>query len=107
MRNWYRFANQSALVRDIATWLFQAAQGNVNIATLQDDISMRMGGMDDVFLLNSSVEQASAFVAQRQDGDLLPVQQEIIQAILSRTQNLTEPPVDEPPPEMPEPSPSF
>lgn len=107
MKNWYRFANNALLARDITTWLFQAAQGNVNIETMQDDISMRMGGADDAFMLDSAIQQATAVVANRQGGNLLPVQQEMVQAILSRVQNGSEPLADEPPPDMSEAPASF
>lgn len=100
MRNWYRFANNElAMARDIAVWLQQSAHGNTDFMTMQDDVTMRMSGMDDPALLQTAVEQAAAMVAQQQGGNLMPVQQEMIQALLSRTQGMPEEASDDPAPD--------
>ena len=82
--NWYKHANDLALARDIATWLMQAGQGNFEAATMHDDITMRMSGMDDPQSVDQALQGAVNMVSQQQGGMLHPAQIELITSIQQR-----------------------
>lgn len=85
--NWYKesYYNVTNLIaRDIVTWLEQAYQGNVDFMSLDDDISMRMSGIDDMNILSDAIVSASNIVSEKQGGELSPEQNQIITMLRQR-----------------------
>lgn len=84
--NWYKNSQniERLITNDIVTWLEQAYYGNVDFSMLDDDISMRMSGIDDIHSLSRAIEQASNIVSEKQNGFLNEPQNYIISMLRQR-----------------------
>lgn len=84
--NWYKISQniERLIANDIITWLDQAYYGNADLAMLDDDISMRMSGIDDIHSLSRAIEYASGIVSEKQNGSLNEAQNYIISMLKQR-----------------------
>ncbi len=87
--NWYKKSQnirttESQIISDIVLWLEQANQGNTDLSMVDDDISMRMSGIDDFNILLSAIDKASSIVSEKQGGILSEGQNYIISMLKQR-----------------------
>lgn len=82
--SWYKRANNVALIaQDIYTWLIRARSGAADFNSAHNDISQRMGGIDDYPTLSAAIGIAQQRLLQQQ-GSIYPVQQSLIDHLSTR-----------------------
>lgn len=91
MSRWYKRAALSGNIHFvIETWL-RNSKNAFDSASAHDDIASQMEGADDINALSFAVNSAAQKVSAEQGGMLTPTQQELVNHLLSRNQDVGDP----------------
>jgi hypothetical protein len=93
--SWYKIVTgtNDAIVRLISQWLIQAYRGPIDISLLHQDLDAAMQTIDDPGMLSDAAMagESQARTLLRQQGDLLPAQQNVLDEIRLRFSTQVQP----------------